>query len=1318
MRKSKNHELNLWFPDSNHLIVSLERNSVGPIDFTARITPKDREEIRWYLEVYAAGYTTEVDDAEARRIEAKLPKWGLGLFKAAFKNDETQRLFQQFRQTTSQARVLTISAKDPVILSLPWELLRDTKGTYLFNENPRISIRRRVFEPIDKPRSVLPVAKARLRLLFVTSRPVNAPFIDPRSESNAVINALEQHAPGRIEVEFLRPATFRNFAERLADKRLPAIDVVHFDGHGAYDFKGTFGDRTPNTGYLMFERESGLAHFVSPKFWHERVPDSVPLVILSACKSATISESEGDAGSQPMGSVAYGLTALGAPVVLAMPYSLLVETAGRLFGEFYRHLAEGKNVGAALDNARYGLMRDPEKHEVQRGSKRVRLLVHDWFLPTLYQRDRDVPLLNASVRRAHDSASDHASSTSASVRSTATLPELPKAGFFGRQRELWDIERWFIAGTRLISITGFGGQGKTYLAVEAGRWLQRTGMFEYVVFVNFAAFQGVDARGYALATLSAVLGENLPDAKSVLKALRKTPTLLILDNLEDLVHLHEQSTLNELLSAAKTWSECGESRVLLTTRAPNFEHADYDFSDNLKHRALPLTGLDQEDALNYFQSVWKLPPEPKLPAPDSDALLKLFEKLDFHPLSIQLLAVQLKTRAVTELGARLESLLTADGHQNDKGLLASLALSLDGLDPETLESLTRLGVFQRGAMEHGLMLITEAELRFIQANNYYDILDEVSIGESRWTTMRDQLEAAALITFESLKGVFLRYVRFHPTLAPLLWSRLPQHERDALTVKHRLWYYQLSSILYTGDRQNPDEMRAIARCELPNLLHAAQGALEAGEEWAVRFSSNVVHFLYVFALKREAEVLIERIAAWKKDETSGDTEATLPWLVYSSKREMGLSAWQLAQSTRGERLLQNGDPAAAAEVFWEILDKVGDAPTFERCHALAWLGRCLHDLGRLDQAELVFQTALALIDVLADEDIINRRTVRMGGPDRITHLRGVLQSYLGDALLDMGRYEEAQAAYYSALAAIKEFGDTTAEGSITGHLGNLALRLRDLPEAIRRYEEAITIFQRLNQPEGEAVFRHQLGLAHHQSWQWEAAEEAYRESARIQESLGNLSRAAGTWDQLGQVSAVVDKPQAAEAWFRKALEIRRQAGDSIGVVTTLHNLATFLQHQPNRLSEARQLAEEALAIKQTLNLDPGSAVIWNEYISLAQIAQKQNKPAEAKKYRHHALEAWRSFAGRRYELERWESLIVAVIATVFRPQQRSESEPVLAALGQQGKDGLVTAIRRIFDGERNAEALCESLGVVDSDIVEVILNGINDPINIEMFANH
>jgi hypothetical protein len=132
----------------------------------------------------------------------------------------------------------------------------------------------------------------------------------------------------------------------------------------------------------------------------------------------------------------------------------------------------------------------------------------------LYQARHDSVLLNKSATTASPledwQSCEH-----------NNLPKLQDAGFFGRSKELWQIERAFVQNVRSIAITGFGGQGKTYLAIEAGAWCQQTGLFSYVCFVDYAAFQGVDAVGVAVSTLATVLKESLIDANATTLALKK-----------------------------------------------------------------------------------------------------------------------------------------------------------------------------------------------------------------------------------------------------------------------------------------------------------------------------------------------------------------------------------------------------------------------------------------------------------------------------------------------------------------------------------------------------------------------------------------------------------------------------------------------------------------------------------------------------------------------------------------------------------------------------------------------------------------------------
>ena len=388
----------------------------------------------------------------------------------------------------------------------------------------------------------------------------------------------------------------------------------------------------------------------------------------------------------------------------------------------------------------------------------------------------------------------------------SNVPARPEAGFFGRKRELWDIERWFVGKARRITLTGFGGQGKTALALEAARWLTRTKMFEAAVFVDYSRVQAADALSVAVSNIGSVLGQSLIDASAAREALKQTPTLVVLDNLEAVA----AEPLRELLDAAKGWSEAGPSRVLLTTRTPDFGHPDYRVEGTLVHRRIVLEGLGNkeapDDALEWFAELSKLPPAPTVPTPTREELIELFDKVRFHPLSIRTLAAQLKTRHPAELGERLEQLLAGSASGSPAAasteatlpeLVASLKLSLDRLDAAARQVLPRLGVFQGGAFEPDLLAITGLE-------------DAEGGGANVWPDLRRQLEAAALIEAETVPGVKPPFLRFHPTLAPMLWEQLGPDERARLTTAHRQRYYGLAS--YPLRRRQQEPARGTRHC--------------------------------------------------------------------------------------------------------------------------------------------------------------------------------------------------------------------------------------------------------------------------------------------------------------------------------------------------------------------------------------------------------------------------------------------------------------------------------------------------------------------------
>ena len=622
----------------------------------------------------------------------------------------------------------------------------------------------------------------------------------------------------------------------------------------------------------------------------------------------------------------------------------------------------------------------------------------------------------------------------------------------------------------------------------------------------------------------------------------------------------------------------------------------------------------------------------------------------YHPLSIRLLARELKVRRIADVGVGLARLLQeTEETDKDRSLVASLRLSLERLEPELREWLPQLGIFAGGAWEPLVTQVTELQ-------------------EEQWQRLREALQGVGLVQAEVMPGVTVPFWRFHPTLGPVLWQEVPEEAREALRGAHRQAYYGLVSYLYQADTQTPVQARQIARRELPNLLQAAYGALAAGEEYAVDFADSVNRFLDNFGMGKERERLTARAQA--------------------AAGEVGSQGWFVARSTLGEQLYGAGRLAEALQVFEDVLAGLGEAPTYNRCLTLARIGRCLKHQGQAAGAVERLREALAVAGQLEQTDGVKKQA-------------SAVQTELADVLRDMGQFAEARATYEASLASAQELGHDRGEAVTEIQLGTLELRQGNLAEAARRYQEALQKFQQLQEPATEAVVWHQLGMTYQEAQQWEAAEGAYREAARLHESQGSLVRAAETWCNLAVVNKGAGKLQASEAWYRKAIAGAKAAGDRLQESRSLNNLANLLQQQGDKLEEAQQLAEEALAIKQTL--DPAAAQIWTTYNILANIADKQNDPTQAQAYRRQAREAKAAYAGTQYELERWQGFIAGVVAATQDAEVRQQIEEELADLVRRKYVDLAEAVRMIWAGARDVDAVCARLNLSESMVAMAIL---------------
>ncbi|MCP4659068.1 MAG: CHAT domain-containing protein, partial [bacterium] len=183
--------------------------------------------------------------------------------------------------------------------------------------------------------------EAPIRVLLVSPRPEDdsAAYIDHRVSARPLVAALDPLGE-LVELSLLRPPTFKALDDELTRARRAgeSYHVVHFDGHGIYDKKlglGALCFEDPGDEKKLTERRTAIAQ--ADALAGVMRDHRVPLVFLEACQTGM---SEVD----PKASVAGRLLDRGVASVVAMSHSVLVETARRFVGAFYKSLMTGERV--------------------------------------------------------------------------------------------------------------------------------------------------------------------------------------------------------------------------------------------------------------------------------------------------------------------------------------------------------------------------------------------------------------------------------------------------------------------------------------------------------------------------------------------------------------------------------------------------------------------------------------------------------------------------------------------------------------------------------------------------------------------------------------------------------------------------------------------------------------------------------------------------------------------------------------------------------------------------------------------------------------
>lgn len=286
----------------------------------------------------------------------------------------------------------------------------------------------------------------------------------------------------------------------------------------------------------------------------------------------------------------------------------------------------------------------------------------------------------------------------ATAQDPAALP-VPLTAFIGRELELAEVRR-LCAGTRVLTLTGAGGSGKTRLALELAARVADEGL--PVHWVELAPLADPAALAQHVAVALGIPAEGAASAEQALAAhLASAESVLVLDNCEHVVDA--AARLVAFLVGA-----CPRLRVLTTSREALGVGGERSWL--VPPLALPPEGsgaapetLLRSEAVRLFvERAQEASRRFTLTPENAEAVARICRRLDGLPLAIELAAARVAVLAPSQIAARLDdrfSLLTSGTRAStprQRTLRGAVDWSYDLLAGDERLLLERLAVFAGG----------------------------------------------------------------------------------------------------------------------------------------------------------------------------------------------------------------------------------------------------------------------------------------------------------------------------------------------------------------------------------------------------------------------------------------------------------------------------------------------------------------------------------------------------------------------------------------------------------------------------------------------
>lgn len=699
------------------------------------------------------------------------------------------------------------------------------------------------------------------------------------------------------------------------------------------------------------------------------------------------------------------------------------------------------------------------------------------------------------------------------------------SSFIGRKSETAKlISLWQAKSTRLLTLTGPGGSGKTRLAVEILPNIKDT-FEDGLVWVELAGLSDPAALPQAVAFalgVNAIPGQTL--LNTLIAALQPREILIIFDNGEHLLEACA-SLINALLRACPTLYWMVTSRQMLGVEGEQ-RWPVLPLSYPTENATSPERLRDFEAIQLFAARAKQVHPSFEIHTPDAPALFKISQFLEGMPLAIELAASWITVLDVAEIASRLENQLTflakrgASPDTRHRSMRETIRWSYELLSDTEKSLFRRLGVFADGFSLKAVERVCDGE-PLAEAN----ILQTLARLVDQSLVVREQGGETRYRQLESIR----QYAR----------EKLEESgEKERLKDQHVRFFVDL--VREAGPHLVGPEQR-----HWTERLNADTENLQAALTWACHKAQWEDGHLPAFAI----QLVLGLFWFWNytdRHETGREWDEKVLQLpgfpAYSPEhadllRHRATFTWLL------------GDYPVAQGQLHESL-QIAEAIEYAYClaHAKLLLGIMTLHQGHAEQA----------LDWLQDSERIFRSSEN--GREMI-----IVQTNLGGAFLEIGQLEKAHTYAGQAVTRAQANQDVWGLGLSLSGLGDILFKEGRIEAALQNMAAAVEALQQVGQQWllAEAIWR--LANMQQSLEDYEQAEKQLERCFALAQDGGALQWEIAALEGLGRNALYRKNYPHAAGHFVSALKLTpRQAyiALQLRVIAGLVQLAAHAEKWP------------------------------------------------------------------------------------------------------------------------------------------------------------